>query len=221
MLHDIEQKVRHGQEQLDQVKIDIENSMGDLRPQIKDEIAKMGQELHKTYRQIQEVLKQVESGLDGVHHSVPNVQPEINEYGRYVYYIGLGMSCLVLLVLSCHILGLFYGFCGKRPGNVYGDDCCNRGTGANWLLAGVYLTFLFSLVLLVLTTSLFLVGSLAEKGVCEALHHPNDSEVFQVIDEKFIQPFIHQQYQGLGLDQDSLSRVKDQVSLRNIIHNVS
>ena len=55
-----------------------------------------------------------------------------------------------------NISGLFYGFCGKRPGNVYGDDCCNRGTGANWLLAGVYLTFLFSLVLLALTTALFL-----------------------------------------------------------------
>ena len=56
------------------------------------------------------------------------------------------MSCLVLLILVCHILGLFYGFCGKRPGNVYGDDCCNTGTGANWLIAAVYLTFMFSLV---------------------------------------------------------------------------
>lgn len=69
------------------------------------------------------------------------------------YYIGLGLSCLVLLLLVCHVLGLFYGFCGKRPGNVYGDDCCNTGTGANWLVAAVYLTFLFSLVSLNLLES--------------------------------------------------------------------
>ena len=92
-----------------------------------------------------------------------------------------------------NISGLFYGFCGKRPGNVYGDDCCNRGTGANWLLAGVYLTFLFSLVLLALTTALFLVGSTTEKVACEALHHPETSEIFQVLDKKFIQPFIKKQ----------------------------
>ena len=69
------------------------------------------------------------------------------------YYIGLGLSCLVLLLLVCHVLGLFYGFCGKRPGNVYGEDCCNTGTGANWLVAAVYLTFLFSLVSLDLLES--------------------------------------------------------------------
>ena len=68
----------------------------------------------------------------------------MDEYiGGYMYYIGFGMSLMVLLVLICYVLGLFYGFCGNRPGNVYGDDCCNRGTGANWLLAAVYLTFLF------------------------------------------------------------------------------
>ena len=65
------------------------------------------------------------------------------------------MSCLVLLILLCHILGLFYGFCGKRPGNVYGDDCCNTGTGANWLIAAVYLTFLFSLVTIIQKSHFF------------------------------------------------------------------
>ena len=77
----------------------------------------------------------------------------MDEYiGGYMYYIGFGMSLMVLLVLICYVLGLFYGFCGNRPGNVYGDDCCNRGTGANWLLAAVYLTFLFRCQLFFFTT---------------------------------------------------------------------
>ena len=35
MNNDIEKKVRGGQKQLDKVTLDIENSMGDLRPKIK------------------------------------------------------------------------------------------------------------------------------------------------------------------------------------------
>ena len=157
----------------------------------------------------------MQRGFKDVHEEIPKADPIIDEYGTYVYYIGLGMSCLVLLVLSCHILGLFYGFCGKRPGQIYGDDCCNRGTGANWLLTGVYLTFLFSLVLLALTTALFLVGSTTEKVACEALHHPDQSEIFGVLDKKFIQPFIRQQYpQSASLDPE-------QISLKHIISRVS
>ena len=79
-----------------------------------------------------------------IQNDIPRQKAPMDEYiGGYMYYIGFGMSLMVLLVLICYVLGLFYGFCGNRPGNVYGDDCCNRGTGANWLLAAVYLTFLF------------------------------------------------------------------------------
>ena len=215
MNNDIEKKVRGGQKQLDKVKIDIENSMEDLRPKIKGEIRKMGQQLEDKSDQIQNFLNEVQSGFSTVQRDIPKVQPYLDEYGIYVYYIGLGMSLLVLLVLSCHILGLFYGFCGKRPGNVYGDDCCNRGTGANWLLAGVYLTFLFSLVLLALTTALFLVGSTTEKVACEALQDPDNSEIFQVVDNKFIQPMIQDNY-----PKSSTFKASD-ISLRHIISNVS
>lgn len=103
------------------------------------------------------------------------------------------MSLMLLLILICYVFGLFYGFCGKRPGNVYGDDCCNTGTGSNWLLAAVYLTFLFSFVLLVVATGQFLVGSTVDKVVCDALRHPNDSDVFQLIDQRLVQPVLEGQ----------------------------
>lgn len=211
MESDIEKKVRGGQKQLDKVKIDIENSMGGLRPKIKSEIRKMGQVLEERASDIESVLTKAQSSFAQAQKQIPEMEPFLDDYGIYIYYIGLGMSCLVLLILSCHILGLFYGFCGKRPGNVYGDECCNRGTGANWLLAGVYLTFLFSLVLLALTTALFLVGSTAEKVACEALHHPENSEVFKVLDQKFIQPLIQSQYPS--------SVSSDNLSLRHIMSN--
>jgi hypothetical protein len=42
------------------------------------------------------------------------------------YYVGLGLSSAVLLILVCFSLGVFYGMCGKRPGGLYGDECCNK-----------------------------------------------------------------------------------------------
>ena len=105
MNNDIEKKVRVGQKQLDKVKIDIENSMGDLRPKIKDEIRKMGRKLESKADEIKDILDHIRIYIESAHKEIPKSQPYLKEYGIYVYYIGLGMSCLVLLVLSCHILG--------------------------------------------------------------------------------------------------------------------
>ena len=66
-----------------------------------------------------------------------------------------------------------------------------------------------------LTTALFLVGSTTEKVACEALHHPEESEIFQVLDKKFIQPFIRKQL------PKSSSLHQDEIALQRFISNVS
>ncbi len=193
MENDIESKVRGGQEQLDRVKVDIERSIGDIRPKIKEEIRNMGDQLSDQAAEIQRFLNELDGHVAAVSADVPKLEPRLEEYSEYHFYIGLGMAFMLLLILVCHVFGLFYGFCGKRPGNVYGDDCCNTGTGANWLLAAVYLTFLFSFVLLVVATAQFLVGSIVDKVVCDSLKRPNDSDVFRLLDQRFVQPLLEDQ----------------------------
>ena len=205
--NNIMEKVEVGKEQLDNVKIAIENSIVGIRPKIKKEIRTMGRQLSDKAADIQRVLNEFDSTMGRINREIPKVKPDLNEYSNYIYYIGLGMSCLVLLILCCYVFGLFYGFCGKRPGNVYGDDCCNRGTGANWLLAAVYLTFLFSIVLLSVTTIQFLIGSTADKVACNSLMNPNDSEIFQLLDKKVIQPLMQNQF-----EHQSSEKRRDKVS---------
>ena len=74
---------------------------------------------------------------------------------------------------------------------------------------------MFSLVLLALTTALFLVGSTAEKVACEALNNPDNSEIFQVVDKKFIQPLIKEQY------SKSSSLSANDITMQHIISSVS
>ncbi len=208
MENDIESKVRGGQRQLDRVKVDIERSIGDIRPKIKEEIRQMGERLSDQATELQALLSQFEGHVTTVETEVGRIdRAKLDEYSGYLFYIGLGMSFMLLLVFVCHVFGLFYGFCGQRPGNVYGDDCCNTGTGANWLLAAVYLTFLFSCVLLVVATAQFLVGSTVDKVGCDALRSPNDSDVFQLLDQRFVQPVLESQRPHRDWVPVSLSQV--------------
>lgn len=50
------------------------------------------------------------------------------------YYVCLGVAITLFLILMCLTLGLFCGFCGSRPEGGYHDDCCNKGTGASYLM---------------------------------------------------------------------------------------
>ena len=43
------------------------------------------------------------------------------------------------------------------------------------------------------TTAQFLVGSTFDKVICDAAQKPNDSDVFQLVDKQWIQPFLKQQ----------------------------
>ena len=49
------------------------------------------------------------------------------------WYGGLGVSCVLLLVVLLYYVGVLFGLCGERPG--LGAQCCNTGTGANFLMA--------------------------------------------------------------------------------------
>ena len=105
--------------------------------------------------------------------------------GLFRYYMGLAMSSVLLVVLTCLTLALFCGFCGKRPDASYGDDCCNRGAGARFLILAVWSILMLGAGLTLLTVLHFVVGVLAERAVCEPLREPQDNHLFAVIDRSF------------------------------------
>ena len=67
----------------------------------------MGRKLESKADEIKNILSNVRVHVKSIREGIQTslVPDVLEEYGIYVYYIGLGMSCLVLLVLSCHILG--------------------------------------------------------------------------------------------------------------------
>ncbi|PSN40478.1 hypothetical protein C0J52_11617 [Blattella germanica] len=179
----IKDKVTQGLQEFDKIQQEIQNAVQDLIPQISQSMARAGHAMADQARHINTILRRVNSVV--TNHSSRAVdagEKLIAEYGYYRYYAGLSVSSIMLLILLCATLGLFYGFCGKRPDG-YGDDCCSRATGARFLILGVWVMFLCSAVLMLVTLAHFLVGIVAERAVCEPLQTPGDNQFLRLVDE--------------------------------------
>lgn len=84
-------------------------------------------EITKTFEQISDV-----TGNNSIKY-FDTADYYITGYIKYSFYAGIAISSVLLLILSCIVLGLFCGICGKRPDG-YGDDCCNKGSGSRFLM---------------------------------------------------------------------------------------
>jgi len=186
--NNIEQRVMEGKEEFDKIEKDIEQSIDDIKPKVKLEIRALGQQLERQNNEIQAALREVDIGL--IQKDIPLIDDSSQPFIEYRYYAGLVLASMVLLILLCFVFGLFYGMCGRRAGGLYGDECCNKGTGANCLITGIYLTFLFSFPILVGTTLHFMLGSTLEKVVCESLSAPEHSDLFSQVDKFYLQPTL-------------------------------
>ena len=104
-----------------------------------------------------------------------NIGPKLSSIGVYIYIVCLTLCSVPLLIAFLYLLGLLFGVCGEQPGPETGF--CSKGIGACCLLTGVCFTFLFVWILMLVTTVLFLVGSVATNEVCPLLVVKNNTEL--------------------------------------------
>ncbi|RUS82080.1 hypothetical protein EGW08_010157, partial [Elysia chlorotica] len=168
-----------------------ENSIDEAKAKATETIQ---QETEKANQAISEVREEIKKGLDdlntqkddaskdlqGLREDLDDSKGDIKQYSDYVYYAGIGILCVMLLIIVLYYVGVLYGLCGERPG--HGAPCCNTGTGANFLMAGVAFTFMFTWLLMVVCTILFLVGGPAYTEVCRYFDG-HDPRKFQVFDD--------------------------------------
>jgi len=179
-------EVGRGQQALVEVEKTLSEAASAAAPEVRSALRQMGDELKERAMQIGATLASVP--VAPALADLPKLDELTSKWVEYRYYLGLGMASVILLLLICFILGLFYGLCGRRPGGLYGDDCCNRGTGATLLATGCHLVFLFSFPILLLTALHFLFGATLQHGVCNTLRQPARSDVFNELDRAVLTP---------------------------------
>ncbi|XP_059472702.1 prominin-like protein isoform X2 [Neocloeon triangulifer] len=183
----IGREVMKGKRAFDEIQFRIQHEVNTTIPRIKQAIQNAGKACEDTAHKITNVLDKVNQKIpQHVNGRISQGERYINEYAIYRYYVDTTVSSLLLLILVCLTFGLFYGFCGKKVDLMYGTDdyCCNKGTGGRYLMAGVYLMFLFAIGLAAVAVMHLLVGIVAEKTVCESLKEPSsDNQVMTLVDQ--------------------------------------
>uniref|UniRef100_A0A1Q3FI76 Putative conserved plasma membrane protein n=2 Tax=Culex tarsalis TaxID=7177 RepID=A0A1Q3FI76_CULTA len=207
----VAEAVKEGVDELEKLKLTLKRT-------VRDSIPMVTAAADSTGSAIKSASDELTSRLNGVRNLIGNntykhletADDYIVQYSIYRYYVGLGVSSVLLLILMCLVCGLLCGICGKRPDG-YGDDCCNKGAGGRFLMFAVAIIFLTFSVILAITLVSFLAGSVLRRGVCDSLKQPRDSQVIDYIDTYFN---VNKQYEQIRV-QSARSKWKLQPNARS------
>lgn len=127
------QTISQSQQKLENLRKDINHTIHTKIPEVTESIRRTGAAIKNISHVIDRTFDQISDTTGSVNDHLSTADAYIKEYYIYVYYALLGVSSTLLLVLMCIVCGLLCGICGKRPDG-YGDDCCNKGAGARFLI---------------------------------------------------------------------------------------
>lgn len=97
-----------------------------------------------------------------------------------VFWSLLGIAIFVLLIAFCFLMGIVHGVICERPAP-YGNYCCTKKMGADWLLAGVGIAFMLYWIFMLIVISMFIVGGVTHTEVCRHLVYFNESPVADIL----------------------------------------
>nr|XP_055025818.1 prominin-2 [Misgurnus anguillicaudatus] len=132
-------------------------------------------ELDKVKSQIAGVTKGLPlNALDMISSPLNKTQTYISTYSSYIQLssqisqaIGLVLSCLILLVVVCNLLGLLLGAAGLKSYDDPSERSCTSNCGGIFFMIGVGFSFLVSWIFMLVVLILFLVGGNTYTLVCE------------------------------------------------------
>ena len=167
-------EVQRGKDSFDRISLKIQAAVNDSIPEIKQQIRAVGEDLSRTAREINDVLRIPSSDIRQGKETVAVGGYYIDKYEQYRWYACLAASGVLLAILACYTLGLLNGVCGNQPTV---NDYRNRRIKppSTWLLSlGIFLLFFFFGFLMIANVALFLVGSVSDRVGCYHMEHPSD-----------------------------------------------
>ncbi|XP_011601630.2 prominin-2 isoform X1 [Takifugu rubripes] len=123
--------------------------------------------------------------LEQVHKDILTFTPEVEKVENIRWTIFLIVSCVVLLVVLCNLLGLVLGPLGLRPNSQPTDRSCTADCGGTFFMMGAGFSFLFSWLFMIIVLLLFLLGGNVYTLICEPW---KTGELLQFIDTPGVIP---------------------------------
>ncbi|XP_072247126.1 prominin-2 [Leuresthes tenuis] len=175
-----------------QSKIDEVNQYFNSIPQrvtndTKDVVQKSKQQLDDIKGQISQVsseiqlsaLEDVSGSLNQVQSEIDRVLPEVEQAEHIRWGVCVALSCAVLLVVVCNLLGLALGPLGLNPKADPIKRSCTADCGGTFLMMGAGFSFIFSWLFMLLVLLLFLLGGNTYTLLCRPW---NNGQLLKFID---------------------------------------
>jgi len=208
---DIVQEVRKGKEAFDRIGGKIQSAVNDSIPEIKRQIHAVGEQLEKTAKEINSVLRIPNADIKRMKDTVGEGGCYIERYEKYRWYACLAGSGIVLAILVCYTFGMLKGVCGTQPTiNEYRNR--RKKPPSTWLLSlGVFLVFFFFAFLMLATVGLFTLGGVSDRVGCHYLEHPDDPSTQKVVTllEKHFHSHLYSTSESLKILQSKRPNIAD------------
>lgn len=150
---------------------DITKFIGEAQKQVNDLVSNLSSSVNNT------VYKNLDSGRESLDKYIA----EGKVFDKYRWYAGVGLTCILLLIMVLLGLGLMCGVCGYDKEAVPTTRGSVSNMGGLSLMAAVGFCFIFASFLMLLTTICLIIGAPLQK-VCEGLE--NDGFYKHVLDTK-------------------------------------
>ncbi|XP_050447197.1 prominin-like protein isoform X3 [Cataglyphis hispanica] len=220
MESNIVSEVSQGRDSFLKIQKDIQHAVNQTIPVVSASIRRACNFLASIANNMTAIIDRINVDIDRVYiRHLEVARNNIDQYSPYRYYLGLGISGILLTVLMCLTCGLLCGICGKRPDG-YGDDCCNKGSGARFLMMAVWIIFLLTSVLMVITVVHMVTGVMAQRGICEPLKNPKDNRMFKLVDDLVqIKRILYPKYPNANINMSYIvTKCHENETLYNVLN---
>ncbi|XP_069622697.1 prominin-2 isoform X1 [Ranitomeya imitator] len=145
--------------------------------------------------------------IDPIDKAVLNFEQKTNTYGqeveRYEYYrwvVGVVLCCVLLLIAVSTVLGLMFGLWGLYLLRDPLNSRRRRRDAVGFLLIEVYLSLLFSWLVILFVFITFLIGGNVQTLVC---NHWENGDIYRFLDDPHNLPQNINLKRQLGLRENS------------------
>lgn len=180
---DFEKTAQEGLDEVKNIPSKIINDTQGTRAEIRRLISDASQTVTNLTTDLRKIAdNDVISKLKNLRDTdIPEIETPVKLIDHYRWIAGVGLTCMLLLIVVLMALGLMCGVCGYDKEATPTTRGRVSNAGGLSLMAAVGFCFIFASFLMILTTLCFLIGTPAQ-DVCSLLE--NDALYTQVIDKQ-------------------------------------
>jgi len=136
---DVESQFSQATEAMRLLQFEIQKLANQRRADALDRLKSIDDTMFRLYEQVSQTIRSIDlKWLDDMNEPLMRNRDQLRHYSQYAWIAFLVISGTLALVALNFLLGLFYGWCGRRP-DYANDDCCVKTTGGKfyawWVMA--------------------------------------------------------------------------------------